>query len=128
MAEIWLRELGGPEFTVFSAGKAPTSIDPLAAATLQDSGIDISGQSSDSVARYVDEHFDLVVTVCDHKKESCQHFPGATHSATGYSMIPPTQGEMKKNEWLCSDVSGMGFAPGSHGILKGARRRRSSGK
>ncbi len=43
MAEIWLRALRGPEFTVFSAGTAPTCIDPIAAATMQDAGIDISG-------------------------------------------------------------------------------------
>ena len=38
-------------------------------------GVDISGHSSDDVKKYLDEDFDLVITVCDHAREGCPHFP-----------------------------------------------------
>ena len=38
-------------------------------------GVDISGHSSDDVKKYLDEDFDLVITVCDHAREVCPHFP-----------------------------------------------------
>ena len=40
-------------------------------------GIDISGHESKSLDRYRHETFDLVVTVCDHARETCPTFTGA---------------------------------------------------
>lgn len=40
-------------------------------------GIDISGQRSKSVAGFVGQPFDLVVTVCDGAAIDCPSFPGA---------------------------------------------------
>ena len=40
-------------------------------------GIDISGQESETLDRYLDEPFDYVVTVCDDANEACPVFPGA---------------------------------------------------
>jgi arsenate reductase len=40
-------------------------------------GIDISGQESKRLDRYLGESFDLVITVCDEANEACPFFPGA---------------------------------------------------
>jgi arsenate reductase len=39
--------------------------------------VDISGQRSETLDRYLDEPFDYVVTVCDDANEACPVFPGA---------------------------------------------------
>lgn len=41
-------------------------------------GIDISAQSSKTLAAFQGEHFDYVITVCDRANESCPTFPGDT--------------------------------------------------
>jgi len=40
-------------------------------------GIDISGQVSKTLERYLGEPFDAVITVCDDANEACPVFPGA---------------------------------------------------
>jgi arsenate reductase len=40
-------------------------------------GVDISGQESQALDRYLHEPFDHVVTVCDDANEACPVFPGA---------------------------------------------------
>ena len=53
MAEGWLRTLGGPECEVFSAVTNPTRINPLAVEAMNEVGVDITTQLSESVDRYV---------------------------------------------------------------------------
>jgi arsenate reductase len=43
-------------------------------------GIDISSQRSKHARLFVDQDFDIVVTVCDSARESCPFFPGAKES------------------------------------------------
>jgi arsenate reductase len=40
-------------------------------------GIDISRHRSKSVDELADEHFDLVITVCDRANQQCPIFPGS---------------------------------------------------
>ena len=40
-------------------------------------GIDIAGQESKTLERYLDEPFDAVITVCDDANEACPVFFGA---------------------------------------------------
>lgn len=77
MAEGWLRHLGGPAVEVFSAGTKPKGLHPKAVQVMADAGVDISGQTSDHVDQYLEQHFDLVVTVCDNAKEACPTFANA---------------------------------------------------
>lgn len=77
MAEGLLRTLGGNRFDVFSAGTEATRVRPEAIEVMREIGIDISGQSSKTLERYLDLPFDLVVTVCDAAAESCPVFLGA---------------------------------------------------
>ncbi|HVP45074.1 MAG TPA: arsenate reductase ArsC [Bryobacteraceae bacterium] len=78
MAEGLLRHDAGNRFEVFSAGTKPTHVRPEAIAVMQELGIDISGHRSKSVDEFAGQHFDYVVTVCDHARDSCPVFPAAT--------------------------------------------------
>jgi arsenate reductase len=77
MAEGLLRQFGGDRFEAFSAGTEATKVRPLAIRAMHKLGIDISGQESKTLDRYLDQRFDAVITVCDQANESCPVFFGA---------------------------------------------------
>jgi arsenate reductase len=80
MAEALLRHIAGDQFSVTSAGTNPKGLNPLAVHVMREIGVDISGQQSKDVARFLGEHFGYVITVCDKAKESCPIFPFAFRS------------------------------------------------
>jgi arsenate reductase len=77
MAEGLLRALGGDRFAAFSAGTEATSVRPLAIRAMAELGIDIAGQESKTLHRYLGKSFDAVITVCEQANEVCPVFPGA---------------------------------------------------
>ena len=77
MAEGMLRHLAGNQFKAFSAGTEATHVRPQAIEAMREIGMDISGQESETLERYLGEPFDYVVTVCDDANEACPVFPGA---------------------------------------------------
>ncbi len=77
MAEGLLRALGGDHFEVASAGTEQTRVRPEAITTMRELDIDISGQTSKTLERYLHQEWDEVITVCDSANESCPVFPGA---------------------------------------------------
>lgn len=77
MAEGWLRYFAGDTVEVYSAGTQPKGLHTLAVKVMAEAGVDISGQTSDHVDQYLDQPFDLAITVCDHAKEACPVFPNA---------------------------------------------------
>ena len=78
MAEGLLREFGCSSFEAFSAGTEATHVRPLAISVMAELGIDISGQESKTLDRYLSEPFEAVITVCDQANEACPVFYGAT--------------------------------------------------
>ena len=62
---------------VHSAGSEPRKqIDPLAVSTLSEKyGIDTADQFPKSLARYVEQPFDYVITLCDRAAETCPTLP-----------------------------------------------------
>lgn len=78
MAEALLRHFSRGRIDVFSAGTAPQPrVHPLAAATLEGRyGIDPGALHPKSMDRFLGNHFDYVITVCDRAAESCPVFPG----------------------------------------------------
>ncbi|CAN5758425.1 arsenate reductase ArsC [soil metagenome] len=76
MAEGYLRHVGGDRFEVSSAGTEASSVKPEAREAMDEIGIDISGQESKTLERYLGEPFDYVITVCDTANDSCPAFPG----------------------------------------------------
>jgi len=77
MAEGLLRALGGERFAAFSAGTEATRVRPLAIRAMDELGINLAGQESKMLDRYLDQAFDTVITVCDQAKEACPVFFGA---------------------------------------------------
>lgn len=75
MAEAFLRELGADRFDVASAGTEARGLNPLAVQAMAEYGIDISLQESKTLDQFVEQPFDLVITVCDEANESCPYFP-----------------------------------------------------
>jgi arsenate reductase len=61
MAEGLLRHLGGDHFEVMSAGTEATYVRPLAIRAMNELGIDISGQESKTLERYL-QRFAVLLT------------------------------------------------------------------
>ncbi len=78
MAEGWVRHDLGDRWEVASAGTHPAGeVAPLSVRAMAEVGIDISEARPKHWAPFLDEPWDLVVTVCDSARESCPLFPGA---------------------------------------------------
>ena len=99
MAEGLLRHLAGDRFEVMSAGTEATSVRPEATRAMAELGVDISGQSSKALERYLGETFDYVVTVCDDANETCPIFPGAK-TRLHWSFRDPSRAEGSEEERL----------------------------
>ena len=99
MAEGLLRFLGGDTFEAFSAGTEATFVRPLAIRAMSELGIDISGQQSKTLERYVREPFDEVITVCDAAAEACPVFPGALRRRH-WSLEDPSKATGSEEEQL----------------------------
>jgi arsenate reductase (thioredoxin) len=99
MAEGLLRHLAGDSFEAHSAGTEATLVRPLAIRTMDEIGIDISGQESKTLQRYLSEPFDYVITVCDDANEACPFFPGA-RNRLHWSLEDPSRAEGSEEERL----------------------------
>jgi len=99
IAEGLLRSLAADRFDAFSAGTEATHIRPLAIKAMNEIGIDISGQQSKTLNRYLSEPFDVVITVCDTAAEACPIFPGAVQRRH-WSFEDPSQATGSQEEQL----------------------------
>jgi arsenate reductase len=76
MAEGLVNHLLGERWEARSAGTRPAAhVHPLAARAMAEVDIDISAGEPELVDRYLEELWDLVVTVCDSAREACPTFP-----------------------------------------------------
>ncbi len=98
MAEGWARSLLGDSVEPYSAGVVAAGLDPLAVKVMAEVGVDISGQRSKTIDELGDAAFDVVVTVCDHARESCPIFPGKVKSIHRSFDDPPTLAEGARSE------------------------------
>jgi arsenate reductase (thioredoxin) len=99
MAEALLRHLAGESVEAHSAGTEATHVRPLAIRAMDEIGIDVSGQESKTLDRYVGERFDYVITVCDEANEACPFFPGAKNRLH-WSFEDPSQADGSEDERL----------------------------
>ena len=76
MAEGWARKLRGDVIDAYSAGIEKHGLNPNAVRVMQEAGVDIREQTSNTVAELGDVEFDFVVTVCGHADENCPMFAG----------------------------------------------------
>ena len=94
-----LRHLAGDRFEAMSAGTEATRVRPLAIRAMEEMGIDISGQESKTLNRYLEEPIDYVITVCDDANEACPFFPGA-QSRLHWSFEDPSKVEGSEEQRL----------------------------
>ena len=81
IAEALLRDYGGADFEVFSAGTEVTPGQPASFfASSPISAIDWSGARSKSITEFLDQRFDYVITVCDRARMTCPVFPGSENT------------------------------------------------
>lgn len=99
MAEGLLRALGGDQFETYSAGTEATLVRPLAVRAMAEIGIDISGQKSKTLDRYLGEPFEAVITVCDDANEACPVFFGARRRLH-WSLPDPSRASGTEEEQL----------------------------
>ncbi len=89
MAEGWARALLGEALEAYSAGIEAHGLNPRAARVMAEAGVDISRQTSKTLADLEAVDFDLVVTVCGHAREKCPRFPGKTRGLHASFDDPP---------------------------------------
>jgi arsenate reductase len=78
MAEAIARSNHGDTIEAVSAGSRPAGfVHPLAIRAMADVGVDIRAAESKSADRFINEAFDVVVTVCDSAAQDCPVWPGA---------------------------------------------------
>lgn len=77
MAEGILRDMAGDSFEAYSAGSVATRLRDEATIVMKELGIELSGQESKTLDRFLYQPFDLVVTVCDRARDTCPVFPNA---------------------------------------------------
>jgi arsenate reductase len=106
MAEGLARAFYGDVIDVVSAGSRPAGmVHPNAIRALGDIGIDIGDAESKSAELFLDEPFDVVVTVCDSAAADCpswpnakriEHWPIEDPSWSGYQAFVGTRDELAR--------------------------------
>src|SRR5438552_364268 len=75
IAEGFLRAAAGETLNVQSAGSQPAGyVHPLAIKVMAEAGIDISHHRSKSLAEFLNEKVETVITVCDTASQACPIF------------------------------------------------------
>jgi arsenate reductase len=92
IAEALLKDYGGSDFQVFSAGTVPKGVNPYTVRVLDEVGIDWSGAMAKSVTKFVGQPFDYVITVCDRARQTCPVFPGS-HNSLHWGLDDPAEVE-----------------------------------
>src|SRR6202521_2091761 len=93
MAEGLARAFHGDELGVVSGGARPAGGGhALAIKAMADIGVDISDQKSKSAEQFLNEPFDVVVTVCDSAAQDCPVWPGAKR-IEHWPIVDPSWGD-----------------------------------
>jgi arsenate reductase len=106
MAEGLARAFHGDVLDVVSAGSRPAGwVHPHAIRALKVIGIDIENAQSKGADEFVNQDFDVVVTVCDSAAQDCPNWPGAKRiehwgiedpSMMGFNAFEETRDDLKQ--------------------------------
>jgi arsenate reductase (thioredoxin) len=99
IAEALLKDFGGSDFEVSSAGTEPRELNPQTITVLGEIGICWSGAQSKSATQFLGQPFDYVITVCDRARQTCQVFPG-DHNSLHWGLDDPAEVEGTEDEKL----------------------------
>jgi arsenate reductase len=98
MAEGWARSLKEDSVEPYSAGIEKHGLNPHAVRVMREAGVDISGQTSNTVSEIGSVNFDTVVTVCGNADENCPTFAGAPRIVHVGFDDPPRLAKSAANE------------------------------
>jgi arsenate reductase (thioredoxin) len=102
MAEGLLRAYD-PSLEVYSAGTQPAArVHPAAVEAMREVGIDIGAAQPKHVAQFLDQAFDVVVTVCDGANETCPVFLGRVGRRTHIGFEDPARAEGEPEDVLAA--------------------------
>ena len=106
MAEGLANAVHSDAVEAVSAGSRPAGwVHPLAIRAMNEIGVDISGATSKGASQFLDQTFDIVVTVCDSAAQDCPSWPGAKRiehwpiedpSYGGYEQFVATREELAR--------------------------------
>jgi arsenate reductase len=99
MAEGFLRHRAGGRFDVESAGTEETRVNPLAIRAMHEVGIDLTTHRSKTLDRFLEQPWDVVITVCDSANERCPIFPRSA-CRLHWSFEDPSQARGSEEERL----------------------------
>ena len=99
IAEGMLRQFYGDQYEVYSAGINPREIDQNAIEVMKEIGIDISHQFSKSVDQFLNQEFDIVITLCDRVEKACPTFSKKSERLF-WDIIDPAEGLEHQAELL----------------------------
>jgi ArsR family transcriptional regulator, arsenate/arsenite/antimonite-responsive transcriptional repressor / arsenate reductase (thioredoxin) len=86
IAEALLTHMSAGVIRAASAGSNPKPLHPYAVRVMKRHGIDISGNRTKHFDEFVDQRFDLVITLCDRVREVCPEF--ASHTELVHWSVP----------------------------------------
>ena len=75
IAEALAEDLSGGSITAESAGSHPKPLHPNAVRVMRTRGLDIGSNRTKHLDEFVNERFDVVITLCDRVREVCPPFP-----------------------------------------------------
>ena len=100
MAEGWGKFLR-PDLNFFSAGTKKHGLNPLAVEVMNEVGVDISNQRSNTTDELETKAIDYVFTVCSDAHENCPYYPGGKIIHQGFDDPPRiTKNTQDKEEVL----------------------------
>ncbi len=80
MAEGFAKRMMADTYEIYSAGIEAHGMNPYAMRVMKEIGIDISDQFSKTIDQVPWDEMDVVITLCDHAKQTCPMVPrGARH-------------------------------------------------
>ena len=101
MAEAFLRRYAGDYFEAYSAGLEPKPINPLTIQVMDETGFDLSGQTSKGVEVYLGKVlFKYLITVCDEAEKNCPATWPGVNSRMHWSFEDPAKFEGSPEEKL----------------------------
>lgn len=112
LAAALLSELSRGRIDAVSAGTSlDADVHPLTREVLHDRyGIDASTLQPTPVERFLDRHFDVVITVCEAAAETCPVFPNAGQrvhwSFDDPAAVPPGPGQRRAFERIAHELVG----------------------
>lgn len=90
MAEGLLKHFYSDDYEVFSAGLNPIEVNKNAVEVMKEVGIDISENTSKHLDNYLNQHFDIIITLCDVGLEPYKEFL-ASAKVFNWSLFEPSE-------------------------------------